>query len=396
VSVRFARRAGWELGANPLAERLEAARASAGAVDLTESNPTRCGFAACERLARATLARVAADPRAARYEPSPRGRREAREAVAGYYAARGASVDPEHVVLSAGTSEAYAHLFRLLADPGDAVLVPRPSYPLFDLLAGLEGVEPLAYPLVPASGVAGAWRVDRGALEAALSPRVRAILIVHPNNPTGSFVDPADAAWLDALAAERGLALAYDEVFLDYPEPGARELARSALARSGAALVFALSGVSKVVGLPQAKLGWIACVGAPAQRDEALARLDVISDTYLSIPEAGQLSLPHLLAGADEAQAEIRARVAANRAALASVLPARVLPAQGGWYALVRLDAGADEDEVVERLLGAGVITQPGWFYGLAEPHLVLSLLLPAGAFARGAARLVDALRRPA
>jgi hypothetical protein len=394
VSFRFARRAGWELGANPLAERLEAARASPGVVDLTESNPTRCGFASCERLARETLARVAADPRAARYEPSARGRREAREAVAGYYAARGARVDPAHVVLSAGTSEAYAHLFRLLADPGEAVLVPRPSYPLFELLAGLEGVEPLAYPLAASPGLAGAWHIDRDAFEAALSPRVRAVLVVHPNNPTGSFVAPSDAAWLDALAAERGLALAYDEVFLDYPAPDARELARSALSRPAAALVFALSGVSKVAGLPQAKLGWIGCAGPAPQRDEALARLEVIADTYLSIPEVGQLSLPHLLAGAGEAQAEIRARVTANRAALASALPARVLPAQGGWYALVRLDPGDDEDAAVERLLADGAIAQPGWFYELEGPHLVLSLLPEARAFARGVARLAAAMRR--
>jgi len=156
VSARFARRASFELGANPLAARLEAARASTDAVDLTESNPTRCDFAACERLAREVLARVAADPRAARYEPSPRGRREAREAVAGYYAARGARLDPEHVVLCAGTSEAYAHLFRLLADPGDAVLVPRPSYPLFDHLARLELVTARPYDLECDNG----WRID--------------------------------------------------------------------------------------------------------------------------------------------------------------------------------------------------------------------------------------------
>ncbi len=392
MSVRFARRAGFELGANPLAARLEAAREAPGALDLSESNPTRCGFAACERLAREVLAAVAADPRAARYEPSPRGRREAREAVARYYAARGARLDPEHVVLTAATSEGYAHLFRLLADPGDSVLVPRPSYPLFDLLAGLEGLEPVSYPLVPAAEPAGAWRIDRAALEASLSPRARAVLAVHPNNPTGSYVDPADAAWLDALCARRGIAVVYDEVFLDYAAPGATEPARSALARPSPTLTFVLSGVSKVAGLPQAKLGWIACAGERAQRDEALARLEVIADTYLSVPDAGQLALPLALAGADEVQREIRARIAANRAALASALPGRALPAQGGWYALVRLLPGTDEDELVERLLEAGVIAQPGWFYELEQPHLVLSLLPETAAFARGAARLAEAL----
>lgn len=396
MSWRFARRSSWELGANPLAERLEAARAAGDAVDLTESNPTRCGFESCERLARETLARVAADPRAARYEPSPRGRREAREAVAAYYAARGARVDPDHVVLTAATSEGYAHLFRLLADPGDSVLVPRPSYPLFDLLAGLEGLEVLSYPLSPLPRPAGTWRIDRAALSAARSARTRAVLLVHPNNPTGSFVDADDRAWLESLAAD-DFALVYDEVFLDYG--AAREHAASALASARGSLVFALSGVSKVAGLPQAKLGWIACAGEPARRDEALARLEVIADSFLSIPEAGQLSLPLLLAGADAVQREIRGRLARNRAALAAALAAlpgaRLLPAQAGWYALVEVDAGAGgEDAVCERLLAAGAIVQPGWFYELDGAHLVLSLLPPPDAFERGAERLARTLRR--
>ncbi len=390
MSVRFARRAGWELGANPLAARLEAARATGDVVDLTESNPTRCGFASCERLARETLERVAADPRAARYEPSPRGRREAREAVARYYAARGARLDPDHVVLTAGTSEGYAHLFRLLADPGDAVLVPRPSYPLFELLAGLEGVEPVPYPLVPAAEPAGGWRIDRDALGAALARAPRALLLVHPNNPTGSFVEADDRAWLESHVG-RDTALVYDEVFLDYAADGSP--ATSALAHPGGRLVFALSGVSKLAGVPQAKLGWIACAGEPELCAEALARLEVIADTYLSVPDAGQLALPLLLAGADAVQREIRSRVAANRAALSIALPGRVLPAQGGWYALLRLDPGADEDEVVERLLAAGVIAQPGWFYELEGAHLVLSLLPRLADFERGAARLADTLR---
>jgi aspartate/methionine/tyrosine aminotransferase len=397
----FARRAAWDLGTNALTRRVEARLARGEVlVDLTESNPTRCAFAAAETLAREAYARLAGDARVARYAPDPRGKLEAREAVAEYYAARGARVDPAHVVLCAGTGEGYAHLFRLLADPGDAVLVPRPSYPLFDFLAGLEGVETRAYPLAP--GVDGAWRIDFDALAGALDASVRAVLAVHPNNPTGSFVSPADAARLGAVCAERGVALVADEVFLDYAAPGAEALARTSLAGdAGAGLRFALSGVSKLAGMPQAKLAWIAAAGPRELRDEALARLEVIADTYLSVPEAGQVLLPHVLRESEPVRCEIRARIALNRAALERALHAlpgvRALRAQGGWYAVLQIERAREGEEALALArVDAGVLVHPGFFFDFDdEPdaaHLVVALLLPAGVFADGVERLVRGL----
>jgi hypothetical protein len=396
----FSRRAGWELGANALAERAAARRARGEPlVDLTESNPTRCGFPAAEALAQSALERAAQDPRAARYEPDPRGKRCAREAIAEYYAARGARVEPEHVILTAGTGEGYAHLFRLLADPGESALVPRPSYPLFDFLAGLEGVEARRYTLLPGPG--GEWRVDPGDLARRFDASVRALVAVHPNNPTGSFVAPACAARLRALCAERAVALVCDEVFLDYAAPGSS--ARTLLASDEAdPLRFALSGVSKLAGLPQAKLAWIAVAGPAAARDEALARLEVIADTYLSVPEAGQLVLPHLLRASEPVRREIRARLAENRAALeralAAVPGARALPSQGGWYAVLRVETSEDEESLALALVDAGVLVHPGFFFEFEdEPgaaHVVIALLAPPAAFADGVARLLRGLVR--
>ncbi len=396
----FARRAGWELGANALARSVEARRARGEAlVDLTESNPTRCRFDAAEALAQEAFERVARDPRVTRYEPDPRGKREARVAIAEYYAARGARVDPAHVVLTAGTGEGYAHLVRLLADPGDAVLVPRPSYPLFDFLAGLEGVEARAYRLTPSAG--GDWRVEPGELERRLDPGVCALLAVHPNNPTGSFVAPEDAARLEGLCADHGVALVCDEVFLDYAAPGAEPLARTLLAGDGrAGLRFALSGVSKLAAMPQAKLAWIAVAGPEGPRDEALARLEVIADTYLSVPEVGQLMLPHVLRGSEPVRREVRARVAANRAALERALSpvpgARALPSQGGWYSVLRVETGADEESLALALVEEGVLVHPGYFFEFEDEaetaHLVVALLSPPEIFGDGVARLLRGL----
>jgi aspartate/methionine/tyrosine aminotransferase len=400
----FSRRAGWELGANALTARVEARRARGEAlVDLVESNPTRCALAAVTALAREAYERVARDPRVARYEPEPRGRLEAREAIAEYYAARGAAVDPAHLVLTAGTGEGYAHLFRLLADPGDAVLVPRPSYPLFDFLAGLEGVEARSYRLEPSRD--GAWRIAVGELERAEDPSLRAVLAVHPGNPTGSFVAREDEARIQRLWDERGVALVCDEVFLDYAAPGTEALARTFLAGAEhAGLRFVLSGISKLAGAPQAKLAWIAVAGPPRARDEAVARLEVIADTYLSVPEIGQLALPQLLRGSDAARREIRARIAENRAALERALAgqerARVLPAQGGWYAVVRAAIPPDSDceAVALALVDEGVLVHPGFFFEFAsEPgvaHLVAALLAPPARFADGAARLARGLAK--
>jgi alanine-synthesizing transaminase len=269
----FSARTAWDLTPNRLALLLEERRAGREVLDLTETNPTRAGF-----VAPPDLLALLADPAALRYDPQPAGLPAARAAVAADFARRGVAVAPEHVVLTASSSEAYALLFKLLADPGDQVLVPQPSYPLFDYLARLESVEAAPYALA----YDGEWHLPLPAVEAALTERTRAVVVVSPNNPTGSFLKREEAAGLAALCARRGLALIADEVFADYP---LREDPRRApsLAAEAAALSFALGGLSKSCALPQLKLGWIAVGGEAALREAALARLEVVADTYLSV-----------------------------------------------------------------------------------------------------------------
>ena len=387
----FSTRTAWSLEPNPLA-RLVAARRAAGVplTDLTVSNPTECGFT----YDTAGILAALADPAQGRYAPSPQGAPAARAAIAAYYAERGIEVDPAHVVLTASTSEAYAWCFKLLADPGDAVLIPSPSYPLFDYLAGLESVQTRPYPL----RYDGEWHIDFPALEAALTPRTRAVVVVHPNNPTGSFLKRAEYTRLAALCRAHGLAIICDEVFSDYA--AAADPARMpSLAGTEEVLTFVLNGLSKVAGLPQMKLGWIVVSGPMADRAAALARLEVVADTYLSVGTPVQLALPWLLAGSGALRAQIQARVATNRRALDTILtgdlPAHALPAEGGWYAIVRLPAAHSEDAWALALLDRqNVLAQPGYFYDLpVPPALVLSLLPPPTLFASGVARLAHLLR---
>lgn len=392
----FARRAGWDLGQDDLASRIARRRAEGLAVlDLTESNPTRCGLPVAGEQLSAALARVAQDPRCAVYTPDPRGECSAREAVAAHHVAQGASLMADSIVLTAGTSEGYAHLFRLLADPGDRVLVPSPSYPLFGLLAGLEGVEVDPYPLRLRDG---RWRIDLGAVRAAVGSHTRALLLVHPNNPTGSLTSAAEASALRRLCRSHDIALICDEVFADYRSSSAaadapRTLLPGAEEAEEGPLVFVLSGASKLLGLPQLKVGWIAAGGPVRVRDEALARLEVIADTYLSVSVPAQLALPALLASRERLAGPIAARVAENRARIerevAGACGVTLLAAEGGWYAILRIPApgnghAPDEDALVGGLLGGpGVVVQPGWLFdlppcdetGRPAAHLVLSLL---------------------
>lgn len=408
----FARRASWDLATDPVAEALARRRAAGQEVlDLTASNPTQCGLEDAGLALRREWSRLGGDARSARYDPDPRGAVEAREAVARHHGATGTRIAAEHVILTSGTSEGYAHLFRLLADPGDRVLAPTPSYPLFEVLAGLESVEMGPYPLRLQNGAG--WRVDLEALAAAVDARTRAVLAVHPNNPTGSLLGAAEAAALRALCAERGLALVCDEVFADYRLPGApahapRSLLATADAESGP-LVFVLSGASKLLGLPQLKVSWILVGGPAALRDAAVSRLEVIADTYLSVSGAAQLALPPLLAEGATFRAGIARRVAETRACVAtwttSVAGAALLPADAGWYATVRLrhpDGGApDEDALALRLArDAGVQVHPGWLFDL-EPrdeegapaaHLVLSCLVEPEAMARALGHVAAAV----
>jgi aspartate/methionine/tyrosine aminotransferase len=371
----YSHRLRWDAAPNPLAQALARRRAAGLPIlDLTESNPTRAGF----RYPAGLLAPLA-DPSALVYDPHPAGLPAAREAVAAAYAARGVPVEPSRVLLTASTSDAYAWCFKLLCDPGDEVLIPRPSYPLFEFLAGLESVRAVPYPLFYDYG----WHVDTAALAAAIGPRTRAIVLVNPNNPTGSFVKRHECGRLLDLASAHSLALLSDEVFADYafaPDPDRV----ATLASLPGPPVFVLSGLSKIAGLPQLKLGWIV-----ANSLEALARLEWIADTYLPVGTPVQCALPRLLALGDEIRRQIRERTRANLAQLCGAFAP--LAVEGGWYAILPAPRTRSEQEWTLALLDQGVLVQPGFFYDFpSEAYLVLSLLTPPGVFAAG----LDVIRR--
>ena len=385
---RFASRIDVDLTPNALALALAARRAAGARVlDLTASNPTQAGFTYPEAEILAALAA----PAALRYEPEPRGLPAARAAITAYYAARGEIVDTDDVLVTSSTSEGYALLMKLLAEPGDEILVPAPSYPLFDMLAALESVALVRYPLEFASG--RGWRIGREALERALSPRTRAVVVVHPNNPTGSYVQAQERAWLEALCARRGLPLIADEVFLDYGRGAACE---TSFAMTQGALAFALSGLSKLAGLPQLKLGWIALAGPEAARREARDRLEFIADAYLSVGAPVQHAATALLGLRGRVQQQILARVAANEALLrercADVPGCRVLERDGGWYAVLELAREIDEEALCVTLLEEhGVLVHPGFFFDFARPGvLVVSLLARPDELAEGIERVIE------
>jgi len=386
----FSARLPWDAPANRFSQAL-ARRRQAGAeiLDLTESNPTRAGIAYAPEILTAL-----ADARALLYEPAPAGLEPARAAVAAYYAARGRAVDPARIVLTASTSEAYALLFKLLADPGDEALVPRPSYPLFEYLAALESVRLRQYPLFYQQ----AWFLDAHALEASLTARARAIIVVSPNNPTGSFLKQRELEHLIGICARHDLALIADEVFSDYalgPDP-----ARVAtLAGCDEALTFSLSGLSKIAGLPQMKLSWMVVGGPPELRRRALERLELIADTYLSVAAPVQHALPLLLEYGELVRGQIAARVRSNLQALAALCreqPAcELLTVEGGWYAILRVPRTRSEEEwALELIERDGVLVQPGFFFDFdAEAYLVLSLLTPPDSFRVGVERLLRRLK---
>lgn len=385
----FSSRLHWDLRPNRLAQALDAKhRAGAKVLDLTESNPTRAGlsYPSGEILA------AFADERSLVYEPKPAGLQTAREAVSAHYAARDQAVEPSRILLTSSTSESYAWLFKLLADPGDEVLVPRPSYPLFEFLAQMESVRVTHYPLIYNDG----WSIDTEALAAAISDRTRAIVLVNPNNPTGSFVKRCELDVLVPLCAEQGIALISDEVFADYAfGPDAERV--PSLAHIGEALTFCLSGLSKIAGLPQMKLGWIIIGGPPAQRNAATERLELIADTYLSVGTSVQHALPKLLAAGENVRRQIADRVRENlqhlRAAIGDHSPAQTLRVEGGWYATLRVPRTKSEEEWCLDLLDQDVLVQPGFFYDFeSEAYLVLSLLTEAGTFREGVKRIVREL----
>lgn len=385
----FSRRTRWNLAANPLSTLAAELRARGEPIfDLTESNPTRAGIAYPDDLLEAL-----ADRAALTYAPDPRGLASAREALAADLTARGTPVGADRLILTASTSEAYGWLFKLLCDPGDAVLAPRPSYPLFDDLTVLEEVLLVPYRL----RWDGAWHVDMPTVREATLDRTRAVLAVTPNNPTGNALARDERDALLAHCAASDLALIADEVFLDYPaRPGDR--LESVLAREAPALTFALSGLSKMAGLPQLKLGWIAVGGPAAPVREALARLEVIADTYLSVNTPVQVALPALLALAPRVRDAIAARVRANRKWLSSrcggEVPYHVLPAQAGWYAILAVPRTRSDEEWALALLEQDrVLLQPGWFFDMpGDGWLVVSLLPEETVFREAVERVLARL----
>lgn len=354
-------------------------------LDLTASNPTRCDFQYDEAATLGPLAR----PEAMVYDPDPRGMRSAREAVCRYYAERGATLDPGRVFLTPSTSEAYSYLFRLLCDPGDEVLIAQPSYPLFDFLAQIESVRLVPYPLFYDHG----WHLDAEALRRRITPRTRAIALVHPNNPTGHFTNPAERRELEAICAEHGLALIVDEVFLDYPL--ARDPASSFACGEHPALTFVLSGLSKIAALPQMKAAWIAAFGPEPVLKPALDRLEVVADTFLSMNAPVQCALPEWLAGCGAIQGQIQARVRGNLATLDRELAGTAvsrLSVDAGWYAVLRVPALEPDEALAVRLVrDFGVEVHPGHFFGFPGfGYLVVSLLTPAANFANGIDAIVS------
>lgn len=382
--MRFSTRLTWNTAENRLTRALARRRAAGLPVlDLTQSNPTRAGFAYSDRICAAL-----ADARALVYDPDPAGSPAARRAVATWHARRGLAVDASDIVLASGTSDAYAWLFKLLCDPGDEILAPRPSYPLFEFLAGLESVRIVPYGLV----YDGRWWVDWGSLEHAAGPRARAVVVVQPNNPTGSFLNRDEIARLAAFCAERGLAIISDEVFAAYP---LGENEPPSFCAQGVAPCFVLGGLSKAAGLPQMKLSWIVAGGPEGFRRAAIERLELIADTYLPVGTPVQCALPVLLEEGERVRDQILRRVRENYSWLTRRFGTgssiSVLAAQAGWYAVLRVPRLRSEEDWCLELLERGVLVQPGYFYDFSEEaYLVVSLLTPPAELAEGVERLAE------
>jgi alanine-synthesizing transaminase len=382
----FADRTNWNLDANRLSEALARHRASGKPLlDLSASNPTDCGF----DYDRRGILEALANPASLQYNPDPMGLRSARQAVAEYYAARGCMVAPGDICLTTSTSEAYSFVFRLLCNPSDEILIPTPSYPLFDFLADIQDVRLVRYPLVYDHG----WQIDFHALEQAITSRTRGVIVVHPNNPTEHFCKPADLERLNEICSARRMALIADEVFLDFSLTVEKP---ASFAANSAALTFALSGLSKISGLPQMKVAWLIVVGPPDLKQQALARLEVIADAYLSLNAPIQHAIPAFLEMRHGLQRQLMARVRKNLSELDRQLAAQRICArlelEGGWNAVLRVPATrSDEDLAIALLEKKDVYLHPGHFYDFpGDGYLIVSLIVPEQIFAEGIKRLLS------
>jgi len=382
----FSRRTGWKLTPNRLTEAQRELRAAGREVlDLMVSNPTRAGLPYDAESVLNSFSRL----EAMEYDPQPKGLATAREAVVAYYREQpGFEINPESVVLTTSTSEGYSYVFRLLCNPSDEVLVPKPSYPLFEFLADLEDVTLVPYPLLYDHG----WQIDFHSLHKAVNARTRTVVVVHPNNPTGSYVSARERELLNSFCREHDLALIADEVFLDYAHGGAP---RSSLAVNQDVLTFTLSGLSKISGLPQMKLAWVATSGPQDAVTEAIGRLEVIADTYLSMSAPIQLAAAVLLEQRKKIQPLLLDRVRANLAELdrqlAQQKACQRLQVEGGWYVVLRVPVTqTDEDLAIDILHQASVLVHPGHFYDFPQDgYLIVSLLTLPAQFREGTERML-------
>src|ERR1700676_633402 len=383
----FSERTNWKLAQNRFTQTLEEVRASGAKIlDLTVSNPTRIGLHYDEPAILGALA----SPRTLDYDPESKGLREARAAVAEYYAeehgVRG--MDAERIILTTSTSEGYSFVFRLLCNAGDELLVPKPSYPLFEFLADLQDVKLTPYELI----YDHAWQMDFPSLENGVSERTRGVVVVHPNNPTGSYVQAAEMKMLNSFCAEHRLAVIADEVFLDYR---LRNTVHASFAGNREVLTFSLSGLSKIAALPQMKVAWLVTSGPEGDVREAMGRLDVIADTYLSMNTPLQWATPALLAQRESIQPQLLLRVKQNLTELDRQLGAQQacqrLTVEGGWYAVLRVPVTQpDEGFAIGLLREKFVLVHPGHFYDFpSDGYLVVSLITPPLEFSAGVSALL-------
>jgi alanine-synthesizing transaminase len=382
----FAKRTNWNLETNRLSVAVSAHRAAGKPlIDLTVSNPTECGFNYDEQAILGALG----NPAMLKYEPNPRGLAVARGAVARYYEERGAAVSSDDIFLTTSTSEAYSYVFRTLCDPDDEVLIPEPSYPLFEFLADIQDVRLVRYPLLYDHG----WQVDFHNVKQSFTSRTRAIIVVNPNNPTGNYCKTEEMRKLNEICAAQGVAIIADEVFLDFALGDKRH---PTFAANSGVLTFTMSGLSKICGLPQMKAAWLVVSGPESLKKEAAGRLEVIADTYLSMNAPIQWALPTLLGQRREFQKQVMARAKENLAELDRQLAGQKscgrLEVEGGWNAVIRVPATRTDEELALELLAAkGVYVHPGHFYDFpSDGFVVVSLISPTGEFARGIRELLS------
>lgn len=389
--MQFSSRSDWTLTPNQLTARLTEIEASGAQIlDLTESNPTQVGLQYPTDIVLSSLT----DPNNLSYHPSPLGQQEARETIAEYYDSKGIYVNSNQILVTSSTSEAYSMIFRLIANPGDHILMPRPSYPLFHFLASLNDIELASYALTYQKY----WKIDFEDIRKSYKPkRTKGIVLVNPNNPTGSYIKKDELTKLNQFAEGNQLCIISDEVFSDFQWDKKIEGIPS-LAGNQKALTFTLSGISKVLALPQMKLSWIVVNGPKGLIKQAFDRLEIISDTYLSANTPVQNALHHWMKLKDKMQKQILKRVSANRTFLSKHSSFEMLHAEGGWYAVLKLPKNKTEEEwALEFLEKDHVLVHPGYFYDFqSEAYAIVSLLTETAAFEEAITKISKRVAEPA